>query len=206
LTKPGVLEPGPPTIMAAIGGIVGLILFLATLYLAPTLGLAFVDLPRILGGIVTPYPDVAFWIGIAGFLPFSIIVTPAILAFLWTKLPGPNVGFLAAAFKGLLWGLALWVVEGVLLGIGGALSRIPVAERPPAGLFGLSAGLSAPIVLLVAHLVYGLAKALITGMTYGVQPISTLGFQHILHADARPVMLSREGFDIPEEVMGRGMP
>lgn len=206
LTKPGAIEPGVSFVAALIGGVPGLILFLSMLYLAPSLGLPLVDIPRILGGIVAPNPDVAFWIGVAGFLPFSLLVTPGLLVFLWTYLPGRNVGFPGAAIKGALWSIALWVIEGLLLGIGGALSRIPGPERPPAGLFGLNAGLAAPVWLLVAHLVYGVATALVAAMTQGVSPINALGWRDIVHADVRPVMLEREGVDIPEDAIARGMP
>jgi hypothetical protein len=206
LTKPGVLEPRPSFLTAMLGGILGLILFLAVVYLAPTLGLALVDISTIGGGVLVSNPDVAFWIGVVIFAFPGILLFPGLLGFFWTSLPGRNIGFLGATIKGVSWGGALWVVSGVVLGIGGALSRIPLGERPPAGLFGLNAGLTAPVVLLAAHLVYGLVVGVVAAMTQGVDPISTLGWPDVVHGDARPIMLEREGIDVPGEALNRGMP
>jgi hypothetical protein len=171
--KPGPLAVQPPILLATHGGAVGMILFTALLFLAPAAGAALIDYPRLIGGILTPQPEAAFWLGYGIFFALGWLVWPALISMSWPKLPGDDYGFTGALQKGLLWGTTLWLAAGLLLPLLGVLTRAEGVTNP--GFFGLPAGLGAAGFLLVGHLAYGLCVALIAAMARGISPIESLG-------------------------------
>lgn len=173
--KPGTLAIQPSILLASLGGAVGVILLTALLYLAPVAGSAVIDYPRLIGGIFAPQPEAAFWLGYAIFFVVGWLVWPPLMMVTWPKLPGDNYAFTGALQKGLLWGAALWVLAGLLLPLLGVLTRAEGLANP--GLFGIGAGLGTAVLLLVGHLGYGVAVAVLAAMARGISPIETLGVE-----------------------------
>jgi hypothetical protein len=163
---------------AFVAALAGTILMLALVYAAPALGVPLVDYPLLLGGVFSADPGVALGLGAAIFLALGVLVLGLVLALAWTSLPGDPVAFRGAALKGLLFGLALWVLSGLLLPALGAVSRLDV-DGP--GLFALDTGPLAALWLLVLHLAYGLATALVAAMAQGVAPGDVLGWMWTSH-------------------------
>jgi hypothetical protein len=166
----------------------------ALIYLAPVFGFPFIDFPLLIGGLFTPNPDVALWLGFWLFFLVGVFLFAPLLAFFWASLPGRNIGFSGAAVKGLVWGFILWILSGLLLPLLGLLNRIDGLGNP--GLFGLNAGFMAPLGSLLGHLAFSLATALIAAMGQGIEPIDTLGWNGYHHADVRPAILKREERDV----------
>lgn len=195
MLKPETLNPRPSIFLAILGGWVGMLLLSALLYLAPALGFPLIDIPRLIGGIFSTNADIALWLGFALFFLTGVLLFSPALAYFWMDLPGRNVGFLGAILKGLVWSLILWVVLGLLLPVIGFLNRLPGMENP--GLFALNLGIMAALWLLLCHLAFGLALALVTAMAQGIEPIDTLGWMGHKHGDLVEYILEREGRNVP---------
>lgn len=176
MVKPAPLNTQPSLVLTTVGGVVGTILLSALIHLAPALGFPFIDVPRLVGGIFTGDPTAAFWLGFWLFFVVGWLVFAPPLSVAWSMLPAEDVGFTGAAAKGALWGAALWALSGVLLPLFGALNRLPGAALEPPGFFALGAGPLGMLGLLLGHLAYGLAVALIAAMGRGITPLDTIGW------------------------------
>jgi hypothetical protein len=195
MINPEALIPRGSAVLSLIGGMVGMLLFASILFLAPVTGAGMVDIPGLLGGVFTSNPDTAFWIGFWLFFVTGVLFFAPLLAYLWPRLPGRNFGFGGALIKGLVWGLILFILTGLLIPLLGLLNRIEGFENP--GLFGWEAGLLAAIALLIAHLVFGLATAVILAMPNGIEPTDTIGWDGISMAAPRDVVIKGDGRRVP---------
>lgn len=204
MLKPEALAPKPSMLLAILGGLVGTILLSSLIFLAPVLGFPFVDVPQLVGGVFSANPDAAFWIGFWLYFLTGIFLFAPLLAYFWPSLPGRNVGFVGAALKGITWGALLWAASGLLFFLMGLLNRVEGLENP--GLFALNLGILAAVGILLAHLAYGLAVALLIAMGQGIKPLDTMGWDGIGKADLREVILRREGREVPDEAIGRRVP
>lgn len=175
MLRPVALNPHPSALLATLGGAVGTVLLTALLFLSPALGVPFVDVPRLVGGVFTSDPAAAFWLGYAIFFLGGWLVFPVGLAMAWPLLPGgAEVTFPHALVKGLLLGAAFWTLSGLLLPLLGALSRLDGMANP--GFFALGEGIPAAAVVLLGHLLYGVAVAVVAAMSRGMAPIDLLGW------------------------------
>ncbi len=151
-------------------------LLTALLRLAATVGVAVVDLPRLLGGVLSKDPSTIFDAGHAVFVVVGVFVLPLALALLWPLTPGDRFTFRGALVKGALWGLLLSVLTGILLPLLGLLSKSPDVGFEDPGPFALALGLSGPVQLLVGTQIYSLTSALVAGMARGLQPLDAVGW------------------------------
>lgn len=174
MIKPATLVPRPSPSLAILGGAVAMLLLSSLLQLAPVLGLPFIDLPRLIGGIFTANSEVAFWLGFWLFFLGGVFVFPPLLVWAWPSLPGPNRGFIGALVKGLFWGLILSVVTGLLLPLFGLLNQLDDLTNP--GFFALGMGWPGTLILLLGFVAYSVVMALIAAMGRGTEPIDTLGW------------------------------
>ncbi len=177
MVKPNALTPRPTLIpLVILGGLVATLLLTSLVYLAPVAGFEFIDYPRLIGGLFSGDPDVAFWVGYWIFFAAGVFVFAPLLAITWASLPGPGVGFAAGLAKGLIWGILLWVVAGLLLWLLGAINQLSASELEAPGPFAVELGLLAAVGLLLGHVLYALTVALIGTMGQGISPIDTLGW------------------------------
>lgn len=188
--EPEVLIPKPSYLISFLGGVVGMIMFFSILFIAPALGLPDLQLPWLLGGVFTSNPTVALWLGFWLFFLAGVVFFAPFLVYVWAKLPGKRIGFSGAILKGFLWGLILWVFSGLLLPLVGLLTRVESLENP--GLFAAGAGLEGALVLLLAHLGFGLVTAIIAAMSQGITPLGTLGWHGHYFGDVRDAGLTPE--------------
>jgi hypothetical protein len=172
--KPRTFEPHPSPVVGILGGLVGTLLATALLFVAPAFGLPFLELLRLLGGVVTADAPGAFAVGAVVFFAVGTLVIPFGLARFWPRLPGSAHGVAAAIVKGLVAGIVLWLVWSLLLPALAALNRFPTLPRP--GFFALGHGVTGLVWLLVVQLAYGLALAVIVDMGRGIEPLGTLGW------------------------------
>lgn len=187
MIRPHALRPLPSQLVTLLGAINATILYTAMLNLAPAVGLSFVDVPRILGGLFIGGAEASFWLGYALLGAVGIVLVPPILVQLWPTLPGNPLTFPGAALKGLIAGAALWIVTGLTLPLLELLSRAPVETTY--GFFGLSAGAGTAAWLLAIHLAYALTLTLVASMTSGMKPLDTLGWDGHQHGDVREAAL-----------------
>ena len=198
MINPSVLNPRPGLILSFLGGCVAMLLLSALLFLAPVLGFPFLDIPHLVGGVFFDSPTTAFWVGFwINFVVGAFIFAPA-LSFFWPMLPGPGVGFRGAILRGILWGIALWVLSGVLLPIFAALNRLGADVVRSPGPFAIATGVRGVVALLGGHLVYGLALALIATMGEGIVPLETLGWPGYLKGEVPPGDLLPREERLPE--------
>ena len=187
--RPETLEPGPSFVVATVGGVVAAILFLALLYGAPGLGLPSVDPLRVLGGVLATGMDGALAVGAILYLLGAWIVVPVAYVAVWRGLPG-GTGLAGAVAKGAVWGAILWVVlGGVLLPLAGAVNRVAEVMNP--GPLAVATGLAGGLLLLLAHLVYGLALSLVAWLGQGLAPLDTIGWEGYRRAEHRPAPVRR---------------
>lgn len=188
--RPTQLDPKPGLLVTLIGGAVASLLLLSLLNLAPTVGLPFIDLPHLLGGLVAASPSTAFWIGAAAFLGGGTFLLGPALVVAWPLLPslgaGSGNGLLPALVKGSLWGGVVWGMSGVLLPLLALGSRLDATVVGSPGLFALSFGVGGAVVLLVTHLVFGLAVALFATIARGISPLDAMGWPGYIKADTPP--------------------
>jgi hypothetical protein len=171
--QPTTLQPKPSFFLALLGGLVATILLSALVFLGPTLGLPFIDMPGLMGGLFTSNRETAFWLGFLIFFLPGVLLFPLLLATFWYQLPGPNIGLLGGALKGILFGGGLWLLSGLLLPLLGAVNQLNIANP---GFFAWNYGLPAALGLLAAHLVYGLALALLAAVGQGIEPLEAVGW------------------------------
>lgn len=179
--KPEMLQVEASAILLAVGGVVATTLLSAFVHLAPAFGFPFIDVPRLVGGVFSADPAVAFWVGFTLFFAAGAIVFPMLFLWAWGALPGRGRGLRAALIKGSAGGLILFLAGGLLLPAFGALNRLVGLENP--GFFGLAAGWVGMLGLLGGHLVYGVALALIGSIGYGAKPLDLLGWRTYWPAD-----------------------
>ncbi len=188
LIHPTVLEPHPSVVMSMTGGLVATVLLSGLLMGAPLLGLPLIEYPLLIGGIFTFNSTVALWLGFWFFLLVGIFGIPAGLSLVWPLLPGRDVGIPGSFLKGVVYGFGLWILNGVALPIAGVLNRIGETPRP--GPFAIRFGFLGAGELLLWSLVYGVALALITGMSHGMKPLDLLGWMGYRVADLRDVAVN----------------
>jgi hypothetical protein len=148
----------------ALFGLVATAALTAVMIVAQLVGLTRLDLPLLLGTLVTENPDRAraggFFIhlGIGQGFALGYAATFALLdiATWWL---GALLGLLQAA-------VALTVLVPLLAGVHPRIASTragpsSTAVLEPPGLFGLNYGVQTPIVVVVAHLVYGIALGLL---------------------------------------------
>lgn len=181
MKRPAVLNVRPSIVLTTLGGAVATLLLSALLFLSPVFGFPFVDFPRLVGGIFTAHPEAAFWLGFALFFLVGWLVFAPLLGFFWPLLPGDDIRFTGALVKGLLWGLILWVASGFLVPLFGLLNRLDGLENP--GFFALGEGILAAVGVLLGHLAYGVALALVAAMGRGIVPLDTLGWMGYREGD-----------------------
>ena len=184
--RPSVLNPRPGLVLPLLGGWVGTLILSAGIFLAPALGLPFIDIPHLMGGIFTDSPTAAFWIGFWLNFIAGAFVWPSVLSVAWPMLPGSGVGVLGAIVKGLGFGVGLWILSGFLLPVAGWLNHLgPDVVRSP-GFFAIRTGWAGVLALLGGHLAYGLSVALIAAMGEGIFPMETLGWPGHRRAETPP--------------------
>ena len=196
--EPAVLNPRPGLVLPLLGGWVGSLLLSAGIFLAPALGLPFIDVPHLMGGIVTASPMAAFWLGFWLNFAAGFVVFPSMLAVVWPIVPGSGVGVLGAAIKGLAFGFGLWVLSGVLLPVAGWLNRLPPGVVQHPGFFAMHTGWLGVLAVLGGHLVYGLTVALIAAMGEGIFPMETLGWPGHRRAETPPAATLYQDPTMPE--------
>jgi hypothetical protein len=184
--RPSALNPRPGLVLPLLGGWVGTLILSAGIFLAPVFGLPFIDVPHLVGGIFCDSPTAAFWLGFWLNFIAGAFVFPSLFAVVWPMMPGSGVGILGATVKGLGFGVALWVLSGVLLPVAGWLNRLPpdVVQRP--GFFAIHTGWTGVLAALGGHLVYGLSVGLIAAMGEGIFPVETLGWPGHRRAETPP--------------------
>jgi hypothetical protein len=175
--SPLLYKPHPALFpLALLGGLTGTVLLTALVRLCAALGLTVVDLPRVLGAVMSSDRSTAFGVGHALFVIAGVFVLPLLLALLWPLTPGDRFTFRGALLKGALWGVVLSVLTGILLLALGLLSKTSGMGFSEPGPFALGLGLSGPLQLLVGTQVYSLTSALVAGMARGLQPLDSVGW------------------------------
>lgn len=148
----------------ALFGLVATAALTAVMISAQLAGRTRLDLPLILGTVVTPDPDRA---RLAGFLMHIGVGQAFALGYAATFVLVGRATWWIGGLLGLLHGaVALMVLVPVFAGIHPRMAthRAGPASRAvlePPGLVGLNYGAETPIVAMVAHLVYGIALGLL---------------------------------------------
>ena len=147
----------------ALFGLVATTALTVVMIAAQLAGRTRLDLPLILGTLVTEDPDRA---RVAGFFVHLVIGQGFALGYAASFAVLDRAGWWIGALLGLLHAaVALTVLVPLLVGVHPRMaslragpSRTAVLEPP--GLFGLNYGVETPVVTLTAHLVYGLLLGL----------------------------------------------
>jgi hypothetical protein len=175
MVRPAALTSRPSLVIALLGGAAAVLLLSALLFLGPVLGLPFVDVPHLVGGVFAESAAAAFWLGFAILFLGGWIVLPVLFVTFWPLLPGGNeVGLAHGAVKGLLWGAVAWAVSGLLFPVLGWLNQLEGLENP--GFFALGVGALGAAGVLLGHLAYGAALGLVSGMGQGISPVEVMGW------------------------------
>lgn len=177
MDSPLLYKPHPSLFPAALlGGFTGTVLLTACLRLVASSGNDVVDLPTLLGSVLSGNAGTSFNVGHAIFAVVGIFVLPLPLALLWPLTPGDRFAFRGALLKGLLFGLALAVLSGLLLPVLGLVSKSRSVDLLHPGPFGLALGILGPVQLVVGTQLYSLAFALVAAMPRGLQPVDSVGW------------------------------
>ncbi len=177
MDAPLLYKPHPSLFpLALLGGLTGTVLVTALLRLAAGLGVTVVDLPLLLGGVLSSNPGTSFDAGHAIFAVLGILVLPLPLALLWPLIPGDRFTFRGALVKGALLGFVLAVLTGLLLPLLDVLSAADGVDFLGPGPFGLALGLAGPVQLLLGTQLYTLSFALVASMARGLQPLDAVGW------------------------------
>jgi hypothetical protein len=185
--QPVVVSPAPSLPITLLGGVVATVLVSAWLNLAPIVGMPLIDVSATIGGVLTTTASAAFWIGYAVFFVFaSHVLAPSILA-AWALLPGNELGIGGAFIKGATWGVVVWVLSGIVLGVGTWLNALRYATLP--GYFALQQGIAAAFWLFAGCIAYGVTIALIGAMECGISVLDTLGWKGFYMASTGPKQL-----------------
>ena len=150
----------------ALFGLVATSVLTAVMIAAQMAGLTRLDLPLVLGTLVTPDPDKArvagFFIHLAAGQCFALGYA-AVFALLGTATwwIGALLGLLHVA-------IALTVILPLLPGIHPRMASTragpaTTAVLEPPGLLGLNYGIQSPAVAVVAHVIYGVVLGLLLG-------------------------------------------
>jgi hypothetical protein len=184
MVKPDTLNPHPSVELTLLGGLVASLLLSALLYVAPALDFPFINMPHLIGGIFTSSADVAFWLGFWIYFLLGVFLFAPLLRQIWGKVPGDAVSLGGALLKGTMWGIVLWILAGLLLPLFGLLNRLPGDAFESPGFFALNLGWEAAILLLVIHLLYGVALALVANMGRDISPFDTIGWPGYRYAES----------------------
>jgi hypothetical protein len=176
MIRPRTFEPHPSPLVAILAGLVGTILATAIAFGAPVVGAPIIDVPLLIGGLLTRDAGAAFVVGAVIHFIGGTLVIPFVVARVWPRLPGGAHGLAAAAVKGVVAGLALFVVTGLLLPAVGALNSLVGDALPKPGFFALGHGVAGLFTLLVSQVAYGLALTVIIDTPRGIEPLGTLGW------------------------------
>ncbi len=177
MDSPLLYKPHPSLFpLALLGGLTGTVLLTALLRLSAALGVTVVDMPRLLGGLLSEDPTTIFDAGHGVFVVVGVFVLPLALALLWPLTPGDRFTFRGALVKGALWGLLLFVLTGILLPLLGLVSKTHDVGFEDPGPFALALGLSGPVQLVVGTQLYSLTSALVAGLARGLQPLDAVGW------------------------------
>lgn len=175
MVQPTAMNPSPSVLLVTLAGAVATVLLSALLFLAPVLGIPFVDIPHLVGGVFSYNASAAFWLGFWLFFVGGWIISPILFSVFWPMLPGGReVTFTNGLIKGLVWGVILWIVSGLLLPLLGWISQLNGLANP--GFFALGEGVLAALGLLLGHLAYGIALGLVSAMGHGISPLSVMGW------------------------------
>src|SRR4051812_28568239 len=87
LIRPTVINARPGIIIPIIGGFAGTLLLTAGMYLAPIIGLPFIDVPHIMGGIFTSNATAALWIGFWLHFLNGALIFPILFGLFWPIIP-----------------------------------------------------------------------------------------------------------------------
>lgn len=198
MIRPAQLNPKPGIVLTLTGGLVGSLLLSALLFLAPSLGIPFIDIPHLVGGLFTESPTGAFWLGFWLFFAGGTLVLGPALTIAWPLLPDWGNGLVAAVVKGLAWGAALWILSGLLLPLMGVLNQLaPSVVRNP-GFFAISTGILGALGLLGGHLAFGLSVALVAQMGRGISPLDVMGWPSYHKAETPPGLVLKDSHGLPE--------
>jgi hypothetical protein len=175
--EPLLYKPHPSLFpLALLGGFTGTLLLTASLRLADAGGIAVVDLPLLLGGVVASDPETAFDAGHAVFAVTGIFVLPLPLSLLWPLTPGDRFSFRGALLKGALFGLVLGILTGLLLPFFGLVSRAGDRSFLDPGPFGFAVGLHGPLQVVLGAQLYAVTFAIVASMARGLQPVDSVGW------------------------------
>jgi hypothetical protein len=159
-----------------LGGFTGTVLVTAALRLASSLGVEVVDLPQLMGHLFSAERTTAFTVGHVLFFVAGLLVLPLLLALLWPFAPGSRFTFGGALVRGAIFGIALFVLAGVLVPVLGVIGRSPDVSFLHPGPFGADLGVAGPLQLLLGTQLYALAAALVAAMPQGLQPMDSVGW------------------------------
>lgn len=177
MDAPLLYKPHPSLFpLALLGGFTGTLLLTATLRLADAAGIVVIDLPPLLGSVLSSNRGTAFNAGHAIFSVAGIFVLPLPLALLWPLTPGDRFTFRGALLKGALFGLVLATLTGLLLPLLGLVSKADGRGLLDPGPFGLGIGLPGPLQLLLGTQLYAVTFALVAAMARGLQPLDSVGW------------------------------
>jgi hypothetical protein len=144
VTNLGGMEMKPSVGRAILGGFAGTIVLTMLMYIAaPLMGIPKMDIAGMLGSMLGGWS-----MGMVMHLFNGIVLFPLIYTFVvFSKLRG------TPATKGILWGVALWLVAGLM-----------VMPMMGAGLFGMAnGGMMATVASLMGHVAYGALLGIIAG-------------------------------------------
>lgn len=148
----------------ALFGLLATAVLTAVMIAAQLGGLSRLDLPLILGTVVTPDPDKA---RVAGFSLHLVVGQVFALGYgAAFALLGEATWWLGGLFGALHGAIALMVLLPTLAGIhprmaSGRAGPESTAVLEPPGLLGLNYGPQTPLVAMAAHLTYGIALGLL---------------------------------------------
>lgn len=148
----------------ALFGLLATTVLTAVMITAQLGGLSRLDLPLILGTVVTPDPDRA---RVAGFVIHLIVGQLFALGYGASfALLGVATWWLGGLLGGLHGAIALMVLLPTLAGIHPRMASnragpASTAVLEPPGLIGLNYGHQTPLVVMAAHLAYGVALGLL---------------------------------------------
>lgn len=148
----------------ALFGLLATALLTAVMIVAQLAGWTRLDLPLLLGTIVTPDPDRA---RVAGFFMHLVIGEAFALGYAMTFALLDTATWWLGALLGLIHvGVALTVLVPLLPGVHPRMASAragpaSVSVLEPPGLFALNYGAETPVVAVAAHLVFGIALGLL---------------------------------------------
>lgn len=176
--QPLLYKPHPSLFpVMLLGGFTGTVLLTAALRLTSSIrGGDVVDLPQLMGGVFSAERTTAFTAGHVLFLVTGVLVLPLLLALLWPFAPGDRFTFRGALVRGAIFGLALFLLAGMLVPALGVLGQSPDVSFLDPGPFGTGLGVAGPLQLLLGTQLYAVTAALVAAMPQGLQPMDAVGW------------------------------